>query len=165
MILVNETTGQTATILSKVNGSFTNSIAGGVDDILTAVLVNKNGTRTTLPVSKQMFQDGSVGLFNGGGILEAQSDGGPVQVLVEPGAIETKTKFKVVPIPLDLLQQLLATPPNSDVKLLGGMMLSQEGDLKVGADVSFPVDTSSLISPIRRGKRIGLWQRRARWMA
>jgi pimeloyl-ACP methyl ester carboxylesterase len=144
VILVNETSGQTATILSKVDGSFTNSIAAEVDDILSAVLVNRNGTRTTLPASRQIFRDGNVGLFSGGGILEAQSDGGPVQVFVEPGSIENKTKFRVTPIPMGTLLGLLKNPPAGDVKVLGGMVLEQEGELKVGADVSFPINASAL---------------------
>ena len=144
VILVNETTGTTATILSRVDGSFSNSIVAGVDDFLSAVIVNRNGTRDRVPVSRQMFRDGSVGLFGGGGILEAQSDGGPVQVIVEPGAIEVKTKFKLTPIPFGTLTNTLGTLP-ATAQLLGGLMLTQEGDdLKVGADISFPVDIAAL---------------------
>lgn len=144
VILINQTSGRTATILSKPDGSFSNFIEAEVDDFLSAVIVNKNGTRNTIPVSRQLFRDGSVGLFNGGGILEAQSDGGPVQVLVEPGAIESKVKLKITPIPMDKLVSALETLP-ANGKLLGGVMLTQEGDdLKAAADISFPVDVASL---------------------
>jgi hypothetical protein len=74
VILVNETTGYTATVLSRIDGSFTNSIPADVDDELSAVLVNANGTRNVVPASRQIFRDGSVGLFEGGGIVEAQGE-------------------------------------------------------------------------------------------
>jgi RHS repeat-associated protein len=45
-----------------------------------------------VPVSRQEFDNGFVGLYPQGGILEAESDGGPVQVLIEPGAIPTITR-------------------------------------------------------------------------
>ncbi len=145
VLLVNETSGGTATILSRPDGSFTNVIAAGVDDFLSAVLVNQNGTRTTIPVSRQVFQDGSVGLFNGGGLLEAQSDGGPVQVLVEPGAIVEKAKFKVQVLDVTQLGNLLSNGPPQSGQVLGGIVLSQEGDeLKVGADLSFPINPATL---------------------
>lgn len=144
IILVNETTGETATVLSRVDGSFSNSIPAAVDDFLAAVLVNRNGTQNRIPVSKQFFRDGSVALFNGGGILEAEGDGGPVQVIVEPGAIDLKTRFKLSPIPFDGLTNALGTLP-ATARLLGGVMLTQEGDdLRVGADVSFPIDVAAL---------------------
>ena len=55
VILVNETSGRTATVLSSPDGSFTNFIAAAVDDFLSAIVVNQNGTRTTIPVSRQVF--------------------------------------------------------------------------------------------------------------
>lgn len=144
VILVNETTGHTSTVLSKADGSFSNSIPASVDDFLAAVLVNRDASTNRIPVSKQFFRDGSVALFNGGGILEATSEGGPVEVIVEPGAIEQKTKLKLTPIPFEMLTNQLGTLPREG-RLLGGLMLTQEGDdMKVGADLSFPVDVATL---------------------
>jgi RHS repeat-associated protein len=145
VILVNETTGATATVLSKLDGSFDNFIEGSVDDFLSAVIVNKNGTRNTIPVSRQLFRDGSVGLFNGGGILEAQSDGGPVQVIVEPGAIPGKSKFKLETLSmLELLTLVKATQPENG-QLLGGLKLTLDGDeLREAPKLSMPVAESTL---------------------
>ena len=77
------------------------SVSADVEDLLSSVLVNRNGTRTTLPASRQIFRDGSVALFNGG-ILEAQTDNGPMSVIVEPGTVRSKEKFRIEPVPLDL---------------------------------------------------------------
>ena len=148
VLLVNETSGGTATILSRPDGSFTNVIAAGVDDFLSAVLVNQNGTRTTIPVSRQVFQDGSVGLFNGGGLLEAQSDGGPVQVLVDPGAIAGKTRFQLSVLPLSELLPLLKGVSPEGGKVLGGFQIAQEGDDPQNElHVSFPVNPAALGLP------------------
>ncbi|MCX8092516.1 MAG: hypothetical protein N3I86_16565, partial [Verrucomicrobiae bacterium] len=97
VILVNETRGTTATVLSGVDGSFDNFIAADVDDVLSAQVVNRNGTRTKVPVSRQLFRDGRVGLFPQGGVIEVESPAGPVRVTIEPGAIKEKNVFKVEP--------------------------------------------------------------------
>ncbi len=148
VILVNETSGQTATILSKPDGSFTNFIGASVDDFISAVLVNQNGTRITVPASRQIFRDGRVGLFQGGGVLEAQSAGGPVQVIIEPGAIRGRSVFKVESLPL---AQILAAANGvlpRGAKLLQGFRFQVAGDLpKAGLDVSFTVDPASFQMP------------------
>ncbi len=148
VILVNETTGRTSTVLSKPDGSFAGSIRADVDDFLSAVFVNQNGTRNTIPVSRQIFRDGSVGLFKGGGILEAQSEGGPVQVIIEPAAIPNKTVFKIEPLTYtNLLAEVKNTPPDNG-QLLGGFHVSLKGDpLNQSADVSFPVKLEDLQIP------------------
>ena len=79
VILVNETSGRTSTVLSEPDGSFLGSIAADVDDSLSAVFVNQNGTRNTVSVSRQIFRDGSVGLFHGGGVIEAAGENGGVR--------------------------------------------------------------------------------------
>ncbi|PYL00233.1 MAG: hypothetical protein DME19_05775 [Verrucomicrobia bacterium] len=146
VILVNDTTGATATVLSKPDGSFSNAIPADVDDFLSAVIVNRNGTRNTIPVSRQLFRDGSVGLFNGGGILEAESDSGPVQVIVEPGAIPVKTKFKVEPFSLTELLALVGNTPPAEGTLVGrALRIQVEGDKLVGPiDISVPVSQAEL---------------------
>lgn len=128
VILVNESTGRTATILSKPDGSFKNSIEADVDDFISAVVVNKNGTQNTVPASKQIFADGSVGLFPQGGILEAQSETGPMQVIIDPGAIPNKTKLKLDSIPLaTFLNAAGGTQPDGGA-LVGSFKLHIEGD-------------------------------------
>ena len=146
VILVNESSGDTATVLSGVDGSFLNFVLGGEEDFVSAVFVNANGTRITIPASRQNYDDGSVGLYNGGGILEAESDGGLVQVLVAPGAIPNRTKFQIHPLEFNQLLALLEnTPPENNGQLLGGFLLSEEGDeLTAAADISFPLDPATL---------------------
>ncbi len=145
VILVNDTSGATAAIVSRPDGSFTNFITAGTDDFLSAVLVNANGTRTIIPASRQVFRDGRIGLFQGGGILEAQSEGGPVQISIEPGAIKTKNIFLIEPLGSgELLGILKNTPPN-DAKLLGGLRVKIEGDLARGeANIALPVNLADL---------------------
>ena len=55
VILVNETTGKTVTVLSGPAGGFEGEIGASEDDFLSAVLVNENGTHMTIPVSRQEF--------------------------------------------------------------------------------------------------------------
>ena len=149
VILVNETTGRTSTVLSNPDGSFSGSIAGSVDDLLSAVFVNQNGTRNTIPVSRQIFHDGSVGFFKGGGILEAQGDNGPVQLIVEPGTVTSKTKFKLEAVALaDVLTAVSNTPPEGG-KVLGGFKYSQSGDaLTKTPELAFPVNVADLGLPL-----------------
>jgi RHS repeat-associated protein len=148
VILVNETTGRTSTILSKPDGSFTNSIEAGVDDFLSAVFVNRNGTRNEVRQSRQIFRDGSVALFNGGGTIVEPGEHGPVQILVEAGSISGKTKVKIETPPLT---EVLATVRNTapaNGKVLGGIKVNMEGDaLSVSADVSFPINPADLGLP------------------
>jgi RHS repeat-associated protein len=149
VILVNETRGTTATVRSRLDGSFENFIEADVDDFLAATFINANGTRIRVPLSRQLFDDGSVALFQGGGILEAESDGGPVQIQIEPGAIKNKNKFQVEPLDAAALLAMLQDSPPEDAKLLGtGLRVTVEGDPPEGeANLSFPVDPAALDLP------------------
>ena len=149
VVLVNETRGTTATVRSRVDGSFKNFIEADVDDFLAATFVNANGTRIRIPLSRQLFDDGSVALFQGGGILEAESDGGPVQIQIEPGAIKDKNKFKVEPLDQAALLALLQSSPPNDGQLLdGGFRVTVQGDPPEGeANLSFPLDPATLDLP------------------
>jgi hypothetical protein len=146
---VNETRGTTATVRSRLDGSFENFIEADVDDFLAATFINGNGTRIRIPLSRQLFDDGSVALFQGGGILEAESDGGPVQIQIEPGAIKNKNKFQVEPLDAAALLAMLQDSPPEDAELLGtGLRVTVEGDPPEGeANLSFPVDPATLDLP------------------
>lgn len=147
VVVTNESTGETATVLSKVDGSFYTFIDGTEDDFVSATYVNLNGTRVYLPVSRQEFDNGFVGLYQQGGILEAESDGGPVQVLVEPGAIDDKSKLRLQPVDLvKLLNLLKGVQPEGGGQVLGGMVLSVDGDEtpSTRAELSFEVNRESL---------------------
>jgi hypothetical protein len=129
VILVNETTGMTSTVLSRVDGSFANFVAADEEDFISAVFVNANGSRVSVPASRQLYDDGRVGLYNGGGILEAESDGGPVQVIVKPGSIEQRSIFSVSNLPLTELLALLGdAKPEGDAEVLAGLRVAATGD-------------------------------------
>jgi RHS repeat-associated protein len=148
VILVNDTTGETATVRSRADGSFESFIDAAVDDFVSATFVNANGTRIRIPVQRQLFDDGSVALFEGGGILEAESDGGPVQVIVQPGSIPNKTKFKVDPMPLAELLALAQSSPPKGGQLLSALSLTISGDVPTEApEVSLPVEVGDLQLP------------------
>lgn len=149
VVLVNETRGTTATVRSLLDGSFKNFIEADVDDFLAATFINANGTRIRIPLSRQLFDDGSVALFQGGGILEAESDGGPVQILIEPGTIKDKNKFKVEPLDAAALLAMLQDSLPENAQLLGtGLQVTIEGDPPEGeANLSFPVDPTTLDLP------------------
>ncbi len=145
VILVNESTGMTSTVLSKPDGSFANFVRAGEEDFISAVFVNRNGTRVSVPASRQLFDDGRVGLYQQGGILEAESDGGPVQVLIEPDSIENRSKFKIDVVAMAELLVLIRNTPPENARLLGGVRLTVEGDpLKQPADLSFPANAETL---------------------
>lgn len=148
VILVNETTGFTATVLSRIDGSFSNSIPANVDDELSAVVVNANGTENTIAVSRQVYRDGSIGLFRGGGILEASTEAGPIQLILDPGSIQRKTRFWLEPMALnDVLGAVSNVPPTSG-KVLGGFRYASSGDpLLSSPHLAFPVDLATLGIP------------------
>jgi RHS repeat-associated protein len=147
VILVNEDSGETSTVLSKPDGRFAGFVAAGEKDFVSAVLVNANGTRLTIPATRQLFDDGSVGLYHGGGILEAQGDDGPVQIFVEPGAIATRTVFTVTPLSLQALLGSLPNPP-TNAQVIGGMHIKVRGDeIQGGTDISFAMDPGRIPLP------------------
>ena len=146
VILVNETTGFTATVLSKPDGSFSNSIPAAVDDSLSSVIVNRNGTRNVVTVSRQLFRDGRIGLFEAGGAIEAANEFGPMEFKVEPGSLEGRTVFRFEPVTLGaLLRQLGTNQPADGGKVLGGFQLQREGPAqKQSADITAPINLADL---------------------
>ena len=128
VILLNETSGKTSTVLSKPDGSFSNKVEAVVEDFLSAVLVNQNGTRTTIPVSKQFFSDGRVGLFQGGGELSAQGKEGPVTLTIPAGAIPSKTIFHLEAVSKDQLPLTVSNTPPTNAVLIGGLQIKMDGD-------------------------------------
>ena len=148
VILVNETTGRTATVLSKVDGSFDNFIAAEETDFLSATFVNQNGTRVTMPVSRQLFDDGSVGLFSVGGTIAVENDELGIEMEVPPGAIPGRTKFKIEPLAVAELTDLTNdTPPHGGTPL-GLFDLKVDGDaLLAPARFTFQIDFSDFEVP------------------
>jgi len=146
VVLVNETTGETATVLSKPDGSFSSVIAGNEEDFVSAIFVNLNNTRIYVPVSRQEFDNGFVGLYPQGGILEAQSDGGPVRVIIEPKAIERKAKLRLKPVPPGQLAQLLGgVKPAAGMLAGAGLQVEvEEGQITGSMKARFPVDLHAL---------------------
>ena len=140
VILVNETTGETATVLSKPDGSFTNRIPATVDDELAAILVNRNGTRTTVPAARQEFVDGAVGLFGSGGVIRRTFGSGEMELEVPPGAVSGRTVFRIqessVAEMTDSLGPLLA----ADQRVVGGFRFAVGGDpLRIAPKVRLPI--------------------------
>ncbi|MBN9690461.1 MAG: Ig-like domain-containing protein [Verrucomicrobia bacterium] len=142
VILVNESTGETVTVLSKVDGSFSSLISGTEEDFVSATFVNLNGTRVYVPVSRQEFDDGFVGLYPQGGILEAQSDGGPVKIQIEPSVIQSRTKLRLkVPTAAEVQEALGNTEPEAARSLARPMILETDGATMNGPiKVSFTVN-------------------------
>ncbi|HET6408675.1 MAG TPA: Ig-like domain-containing protein, partial [Chthoniobacteraceae bacterium] len=148
VILVNDNTGETSTVLSKPDGSFFGFIEAAEDEFISAVFVNANGTRTTVPASRQNFDDGRVGLYRSGGILEAESDGGPVQVIVQPEAIPTRATFALDVVGLaEVLQAASGVAPDGAAFAAEGLKLRVEGQVEGDVQVKFPVDPAKLPLP------------------
>jgi RHS repeat-associated protein len=147
VILVNQNTGVTATVLSKPDGSFASFIHAAQEDFIEAVFVNANGTRITVPATRQIYDNGRIGLYKYGGILEAQSDGGPVQIQIEPQAIKERTVFKVDVISVQQLAELTrGVLPSGGAKALPGISIAiDQGETPEGdAEVSIPLDPTTL---------------------
>jgi len=133
VVLVNLSSGETATVLSKADGSFATFLDAAEEDFLEAVFVNANATRITVPASRQQFDDGRVGLYQGGGILEASNEeAGNVEVFVKPGSIPSRTVFRVeVLTQAESLEKLDGLTPQNGIGLVGGLTIETEGDQSV----------------------------------
>lgn len=158
VILVNENTGSTATVLSKPDGSFANFIDAEVADLISATFVNANGTRITIPATRQKFDDGRIGLFRQGGILEAENEGvdpdetaGTTGVAVEikPAAIATRTVFQMRPVAKEAVITALGTALPTEGTVLGGVIASHEAGSEVEArsEIEFTIDPAALTLP------------------
>lgn len=149
VILANESTGETTTVLSRVDGSFDSVISGTEEDFISATFVNLNGTRIYVPVSRQEFDNGFVGLYPQGGILEAQSDGGPVRVYIQPESIPKRTKLKIEPMTAAQLQQVLGGVTPESGSIAGNPLTVRiEGQLPtLPIQVRFPVDLATVGYP------------------
>lgn len=144
VVLINETTGETSTTLSKSDGSFFGVVHGGPDDFISATLQNQNGTHTVVRAAEQKFDDGSVGLFNGGGTVQVDGEGGPFQLLIPSGTVRTKTVFRLQPMTLDEVTNSLPTPP-LDAQVIAGMKIAMQAtDLSGDTDVSLPIDPARI---------------------
>jgi RHS repeat-associated protein len=149
VVVVNEGSGVTTTVISKSDGSFTTFVIGQETDFISATFVGLNGSRLYVPVNRQLFDDGSVGLYPSGGSLQATGDGGPVQVTVPPNAIQGRAKFKLASVNVPELQAQLGgvTPTNATVAG-GALNLNIQGSMPtLPMQVSFPVDLSQLGYP------------------
>jgi PKD repeat protein/pimeloyl-ACP methyl ester carboxylesterase len=148
VLLVNESTGTTATVLSKPDGSFANCIEATEEDFISATFVNANGTRITIPATRQKFDDGRTGLFRQGGILEAESDGGGVQVIVEPQSIPARTVFKLGRATVAETLEITKGAQPEEGKVLGGVRFEEAGDpTQIYSDLVFPVNTAEIGLP------------------
>ncbi len=149
VIIENEGSGVTTTVLSQPDGSFTSYVSGQEKDFISATFISLNGARLYVPVNRQLFDDGSVGLYPQGGALEATGDGGPVQVTVPPNAIQTRTKFKLASINAPELQtQLGGIMPSNGIVAGSALNLNIQGSVPtLPLQVSFPVDLGDLGYP------------------
>jgi len=147
VILVNQNSGATATVLSKLDGSFANFIDAAEEDFIEAVFVNSNGTRVTVPATRQIYDNGRIGLYKYGGILEAENDeAGQVQVIIEPDAVPNRTVFRLDFASVQTLQSLLAENPPETGNVVGAFHYEiTEGELPTKSpDVVFAATPAQL---------------------
>lgn len=149
VLLVNETTGRSTTVLAGDDGGFEGTLAATESDELMAVTVNANGTRTQVPVSQQIFRDGSVALFDAGGTIEVPGENGPIQLLVEPGSLNGRTRFRIESVPLAQAMNLVSNTQPTGGRVLGafkwGAILGNP--LRESVDISFPVKVEDMQLP------------------
>jgi RHS repeat-associated protein len=155
VLFVNDTTGQVITRTAALDGSFSNTIPASVEDRLRVVLLNRNGTRTEVPVGVQRFQDGSVALYAAGGTWtfpESTPELGPITMEVPAGATLGRTRFSVKPRPLAELPALSGGVPPAGGTMLGIVDFSTEGDpLQVPVKLRMTLNQALLDALPRRG--------------
>lgn len=148
VILVNETTGFTSTVLSKADGSFTNTLPASVEDLLSGVIVNRNGTRNVVPASRQLFRDGRVGLYAGGGTIAVEGPGGRAELVVQAGAIRERAVFRVQPTTTTAVVASANGVQPVGARLLRGLRVQAQGDVPTeGVDVAFTVNPAEFQLP------------------
>ena len=142
VILVNETTGETATVLSGPDGSFTNRVRARIDDDLVAVLVNANGSRNRIRPSSQILEDGSVALFDGGGTVSLEGPDGPVSLTLAAGSSRGRTVIKLSQPALAAVTNAVPTPVVF-TGVAAALDLRLSGDAAEGyAGLSVPFDAA-----------------------
>jgi len=148
VLFVNDTTGQTTTLIANADGSFTNSLAASLTDRLRIVLVNPNASRSEIPVGRQVFPDGSVALYSEGGRITNRNDAITVVLDVPPGAVLGRTHFKIQPLTLDDVSLITSNAPPEQATAYGAFDLSVAGDPVQGKlRVEVRADRSVLTPP------------------
>jgi len=147
--LVNVTTGETATTVAAADGSFTNWLRADKEDYIQAVIRNSNGTTTRLDATRQLFDDGRVGLYGPGGLLSEETPAGPVEVEVAPGTVPTRTEFQVTPLTVAQINaELGGVQPEGGAKIAAGARILVLEQQPAGvAEVSFALDPAILNLP------------------
>jgi len=148
VLFVNDTTGQTTTLTSNADGSFTNAIPASLTDRLRIVFVNPDGTRAETPVGRQVFADGSVALYSEGGRITQSNDALTVTLDVPPGAVLGRTRFRLQPqLPADI-PTLTRNTPAEESAAFGAFDLAVDGDPVQGKlRVEVQVDRSQIHVP------------------
>ncbi len=149
VIIINQSLGTTTTVISGTDGSFVATIQGAESDLISASLVALNGTRLNIPAVEQLYDDGSVGLYQQGGTVAATGDGGQIQMTVPPNALSGRTKFKLASVTVsELSTQLSNVMPSNGVVAGSALNLSISGTPPtLPVQFSFPVDLSTLDYP------------------
>jgi RHS repeat-associated protein len=153
VILVNQSTGATATVRSAPDGSFAGFIDAAVEDFVTAVFVNANGTRVEVPATRQLFDDGRIGLYHQGGILADASAEFPdeqITLQIEPNAIPVRSVFRLESLPMAEVTTLTRNTSPEVGRILAGLRFEvTEGAATDGArsKISFPLDPAVLNLP------------------
>lgn len=148
VLLVNDTTGQTVTVTSGGDGSFAESIPASIDDRLRVVLVGQDGSRSTIPVGRQLFPDGSVALFSGGGRITNSGPDLAVVLDVPAGAILGRTRFQVRPLDRAELERRVAEVPPEHGTALGAFDFDVDGDpVRAKVRIEVALDLSRIPVP------------------
>jgi hypothetical protein len=83
-----------------------------------------------------------------GGSLEAESDGGPVRIQIEPQVVEGRAKFRMESLTQGQIQAEAQRAPAEGAKLLAGVRVEVSGSVtEGGSDMRFPVNPVELGLP------------------
>jgi hypothetical protein len=149
VVIVDDDSGVAVTVVSQPNGSFKSYIAAREDDLLSAVTINSNGTRFTIPLEREKYDDGRVALFASGGTVDAPNPlgGQPLQISIPAGSIARRGVFTFVPKTATDTVNLFGASA-TDGRVLVGATVQYTGDpLTQRTELSIPIAPSQLQLP------------------
>ncbi|MBI1864334.1 MAG: Ig-like domain-containing protein, partial [Nitrospirae bacterium] len=133
VVLVNERTGATVTVMANDDGSFSGTISAQLGDKISVQMKDRLGNVTTLKTGNMRRADGAVAVGPEGGVVEGP---GGVRAVFEEGSFDGYVPVKLTPRAAD--QVLVPTDPN--LLFLAGANLDLGGAVsKKEIHLSWPV--------------------------
>jgi hypothetical protein len=121
----------------------------GADDQLSVTVVNGNGSRDYDHSKPQNIFRWWHWLFRSGGTIIVPGENGPIDFVIEAGAIASQTKLKLESVPLTNVLTLVSNVQPESGRILGGFKFAAISGSPVSQriEVSFPVKIADMQLP------------------